>query len=330
MKLLTSLNGIFPRSQNLIEKTRRFERKKITILQLEKTFDKDYDNLKKITKDIDLVSDGLLCWQDLLRPFSVLIKGTEVNGLVRYFETNCFYRRILLPRKIKFNFKKIYPKYFRFGNTAFLPSLGMFKFFSNADYSTIVTILTETIKYLCFKKTGVADGRPYKYIILQEPYILFNFNFELKKHFTILVNKIRKECLPINLIVNTFFRAIEKQTLQFLLDQNIDGIGIDFTYNSLEEIVKVKWPQDKGIFANILNNASTKIEDKESIKQFIVNLQNRINPSYIIISGAPDFEFLPLEYAIRKINVLTQVKKDLQQAEKNGKYRINKQIVITK
>lgn len=309
MQLLTSLNGIFPRSNNLIEETRKFEHKKITALQLEKAFRKDYKNLQSITKGIDLLSDGLLCWQDLLRPFSVLVKNTEVNGLVRYFETNLFYRRILLPNNLEFDFDKIYPKYFRFGNTAFLPSIDTFKFFSNANYYQIVTVLTETIKFLCSKK--------YKYIILQEPALLFNFDLQLKPYLTKLVNDIRKNCKNIILIINTFFRKIHKNTLQFLLNQDIDGIGIDFTSNSLEDIEKVKWKQDKGIFAGILNTASTKIEDEKSVLEFTIDLENRIKPNFIIISGSPDFEFIPLEYAIKKIDILQ--KQSIKYKEGNKK-----------
>lgn len=301
MDILISLNGIFPRSQNLIDETRKFEHRSITKSELKVAFKNDYKNLQILLKEFDLISDGLLCWQDLLRPFSVLIKNTEVNGLIRYFETNCFYRRILLPDKIEFDFKKWYPEYFRFGNTAFLPSIETFKYFSNAKYELIVTILSETIKFLYSKE--------YKYIVLQAPAILFDFDYRLKLYTKKLVSNIRKNCAGIVLIINTFFKKISEEVLQFLFNEDIDGVGIDFIHNSLEEICNLPWKQDKGIFAGILNTFSTKMEDIKLVEQFIISLQNEVNPRFIIVSGSPDFEFLPFDYAVRKVEILKTIRR---------------------
>src|SRR5688572_27611901 len=42
---------------------------------------------------IDLVTDGLARWDDILTPFARTIRGFEVGGLLRWFDNNVYYRR---------------------------------------------------------------------------------------------------------------------------------------------------------------------------------------------------------------------------------------------
>ncbi len=308
MKILTSLNGIFPRSQQLIETTRQFEHKKISIKQLEKFYTSDYNNLKNITRNFDLISDGLINWSDLLRPFSQLVTNSQVNGLFRYCETNNFYRKVILPSKIDLNFKKIFPKYFRFGNTAFLPSPYLFKKYSNAKYETVVRILFETIKFL--------KSKNYIYFVLQNPKTDYEKDTEELIYLKKLVNNVRRDSNKVKIIINAFFYKIYDDIKGFL-SLDVDAIGIDFNCNSLDRLKRIRWKKDMGIFAGLLNNMTTSLENTDMVKKFIVKIQDALYPSFIIISGAPDFEFLPLEYAVLKVNLLTNIKEALQTSEQS-------------
>jgi methionine synthase II (cobalamin-independent) len=303
MKILISLNGIFPRSPSLIEKTRQFERKIIKQAELEIAYKNDYENLKTLTTDFDLISDGLLCWQDLLRPFSTLIKGCEVNGLVRYFQTNNFYRQINLPSKIQFDFERFYRNYFRFGNTAFLPSVGLFKRYSNAKYDTIVKILSSVVEFL--------EDKNYKYVVFQNPKFPFEKKDDSFPFVEKLIKDIRKRTKEIKIIWNTFFYEIYNE-IERLQSLEIDAVGIDFTANTIEKLQKKGWKKTKGIFAGILNMTTTKVESEDMINKFLLNIQNRLSPAFIIISGTPDFEFLPLDYATLKIHILKKTRKTFE------------------
>ena len=44
---------------------------------------------------LDYLSDGLLNWQDIFRPFDEAARGLEPGPLTRFLNTNTFYRRTL-------------------------------------------------------------------------------------------------------------------------------------------------------------------------------------------------------------------------------------------
>ncbi len=47
---------------------------------------------EQVEAGLDLVTDGQLMWDDMLRPFALKFKGIEVNGLIRFFDNNFYYR----------------------------------------------------------------------------------------------------------------------------------------------------------------------------------------------------------------------------------------------
>ena len=85
------IGGIYPRSDRLITATRRMskdlpqlfleEKRKVIMLQLK--------------AGLNYITDPLLEWDDMLKPYSKL-SGIKMNGLNRFYENNTFYRKPLI------------------------------------------------------------------------------------------------------------------------------------------------------------------------------------------------------------------------------------------
>ena len=81
--------GIYPRSEELIEATRKNSKNLSSFYLREK---KEYIAIQKKAK-LGYVCDPLLDWDDIYRPFSKL-KSVKLAALNRIYETNTFYRRL--------------------------------------------------------------------------------------------------------------------------------------------------------------------------------------------------------------------------------------------
>ncbi|MEO0145161.1 MAG: hypothetical protein ABIL89_04755 [candidate division WOR-3 bacterium] len=294
MEIFISLNGKYPRGEKLIQATRDFERNRISQDELLRIYEQDYEEVKKLQADFKIISDGLLNWQDLIRPFSEILNA-QVNGLKRYFETNTFYRILLFQDFEIKNLEEFYKNYFKFGNLAILPSLGIFKYFSeNYNEDAIIDVLKTITIFL--KEKG------YNYFYFQEPSLGFYRDFELLKGLKKLFKTIKKELINEKIILNTYFSDIS-EFLGEISKMEIDGIGIDFTFNDIESVIKNLKNKEIGILAGIVDNTNSIIESYEDVK-FVINKLLDIKPKFLILTGSCDFEFLPREVANLKIEFL--------------------------
>ena len=86
--------GIYPRSEELVQATRDLDRGRTTQEAVDEQVDRDLQQLVAAQQDagLDLLSDGMLRWQDLFRPFVEAADGLERGALTRFLDTNTFYR----------------------------------------------------------------------------------------------------------------------------------------------------------------------------------------------------------------------------------------------
>jgi 5-methyltetrahydropteroyltriglutamate--homocysteine methyltransferase len=90
------LGGIYPRSEQLIELTRSYDRAKTDLDSVKKRIDQDTRELIKLQDDsgFETFSDGAFAWQDQLRPIVESLDGvTTGTRYDRWFDTNTFYKK---------------------------------------------------------------------------------------------------------------------------------------------------------------------------------------------------------------------------------------------
>ena len=86
--------GIYPRSEALVQATRDLDRGRTSAEAVDEQLRNDLDELVSAQQaaGLELLSDGMLRWQDLFRPLLEGSDGLESGPLTRFLDTNSFYR----------------------------------------------------------------------------------------------------------------------------------------------------------------------------------------------------------------------------------------------
>jgi 5-methyltetrahydropteroyltriglutamate--homocysteine methyltransferase len=86
--------GIYARSEELVQATRDLDRDRATPEAVEERREADMRSFLDAQREagLDYLSDGLLNWQDIFRPFCETARGLEPGPLTRFLNTNTFFR----------------------------------------------------------------------------------------------------------------------------------------------------------------------------------------------------------------------------------------------
>jgi 5-methyltetrahydropteroyltriglutamate--homocysteine methyltransferase len=86
--------GIYPRSEALVQATRDLDRGRTTQEAVDDQVERDLAELVSAQQaaGLDLLSDGMLRWQDHFRPLLEAADGLDTGALTRFLDTNTFYR----------------------------------------------------------------------------------------------------------------------------------------------------------------------------------------------------------------------------------------------
>ncbi len=294
--------GIYPRSEELIEATRKNTENLTSLFQKET---EEYISAQKNAK-LGFVSDPLLKWDDIFRPFSNLT-SVNLSSLNRIYEMNTFYRILSFDspnfidgsNTVKSNLESSLPK----NKTVAIPEPYTFAelhtskgFKRKEDFViNLAKMLRTEIDYLV--KSG------FELIQLLAPSIAYNkeVDFSLVSDaLSILTNGLEAKT-----ILHTYFGDVSTKT-ESLLDLPVSGLGFDITTTPASSIEKHSF-SDKILTVGIINSFNTAIEKpQECIRQVDeINAQTKPKESYV--SNNFDLEYVPKEFAINKISVLGEI-----------------------
>lgn len=293
------LPGQYPRSESLVKASRLFDRKQITLSELEAEQKKDRSALLMLQSDFAYKTSGLFAWQDLMRPFEEIIEHAQAGTLIRFFETNLFWRELKCqgPWRIKESQMDLWiKKWFAETQIITLPFLYLFKNFAHeASLNDISTIL----KSVALKLSAL----PNKLICFFEPTIGYRALSSEERNLGMKLLESIKGHTKTPIFLSTAFFSI-KEEQKFLYSLPVDGLGIDFYANSSE--VLNNFPIDKTLAAGIIDTSTTAIETEKHWDSFINALPSKIeiNRLYFMPSGVA--ELLPREIMDAKVEALKE------------------------
>jgi len=294
--------GIYPRSEELIEATRK------NTENLDSLFQKETEEYISAQKNAGLgfVSDPLLKWDDIFRPFSNLSSVTP-TALNRIYEMNTFYRVLSFDGQdlvgggniVQSNLDSSLPK----NKTVAIPEPFTFaelhtsnKFKRKEDFTiNLAKMLRVEIDSLV--KSG------FEAIQLLGPSIAYNNEVDFGLVSDAL--KILTSGLEAKTILHTYFGDVSKK-IESLLDLPVSGLGFDITTTPASSIEKHSF-SDKILTVGIINSFNTAIEKpQECIKQ-VDEINAKTKPKESYVSNNFDLEYVPKEFAMNKISVLGEI-----------------------
>lgn len=301
------LPGQYPRSEALIAASRQFDRKQISLESLRNVQHQDLHDFDKLQEGFQYRSTGLFAWQDLLRPYVEIVENSQCKKLVRFYETNSFWRELSYSDQLAIVESKVddwIAKWF-FADGFYdvkaplvftLPYIYLFQKyapgFSLENSSSLLELIAK--KLINF---------PNKILCFFEPTIGWKPLSDQERQTGIALIKTLKKSSNSPIYLSTAFFPVTKES-KFLSKLPVNGIGIDFFANSVEDISS--WfPKDKTILAGILNTDSTCIETREQFDRFST-MAKQSGLNNIIYTHAGIAEQLPRAIMDKKVQALKE------------------------
>jgi len=308
--MIATVVGSYPRPKWFREYLKRIEG-----LQKDLDVDVDKEILKKAIAEvierqreagIDLMTDGQLIWHDFLATLATRIEGFVMDGLIRYFDNNLYYRRPIVrdklnrKREILWDFKlaleierNIKPVLSCFT----LAKLSKNEYYSNFDELLwdLGEIMREEIRKLNVE-----------FVQFDEPALLFANKDEIR-----VVGEIFREICRINAktILMTYFSSAER-IFPEVLDFGFDIIGLDFVEGFEVNIKLAREYGLEGINVGIVDARNTKMENLNDLKaklEIILEFAKDVH-----ISPNAGLEFLPEVKAFEKMRLVSKLKEEFE------------------
>jgi len=298
---------------NLRNALNQFDQKKISKEKLEEIYKATILRVIKEQEDagIDIITDGQIRWDDLVTPFAKNIEGCEINGLLRFFNNNVYYRKPVIKSRIAFKDYTTLEDY-KFAKATsskklkvVLPGPFTWAKLSLDEYYKNLKTLVEDFSQILRKEAQRLDEEGVEYIQFDEP-SLCNFPQEIglvKESLKIITSGLKAKS-----ILFLYFGSIKNLTPE-LFNLAVDIIGIDLVSKPENLDALLKADVKKEVILGCLDARNTKMEDEKEIFKLIEKVAKKIPPEKIYFSPSCGLEFLPHENALKKIKLLSSIAK---------------------
>lgn len=301
--------GIYPRSEELVEATRK-NASNVSLLYLKEK--KEYVALQKRAK-LGYVCDPLVDWDDIYRPFSKL-KSVKIEALNRVYETNTFYRRLSFNGPLDDTSKIIKSNL----TISLLPknrAVCIVEPYTFADVhaSTMYKKKDELAIVLAMMLRKEADAlvkSGFNLIQLLAPSIAYNkkVDFEIvKKSLAIITNGLKAKT-----ILHLYFGDVTKK-IKDLLELPVSGLGFDTMTTPLFSIKKHSF-SGKSLAIGLINSYNTKLEDKKESISEVNHIMSQTKPEETFVTTNFDLQYLPKDFAVKKILRLGEIARGAKSA----------------
>ncbi len=323
MFIQSAIEGGYPRvgdsheGQRLRRAIGELDVKKITLSRFKAVQD---DVTKEVIKEqeaagMDIVTDGMIRWGD---PFSYVagrLGGFSVNGLIRYFDTNFYYRQPEAKGKIKWT-SPVLVSDFKFAKNAAKRAVkvvmaGPYTLCThskNFSYKNGKVFVMDTAKalnkeLLALQKAGCG------YVQIDEPNIVKN-----KKDIGLFCEAFRALTSGLNgkmrVGLTTFFGDVTG-IYKDILKLPFQVLGLDFV-DGKENFKLVNKDFSKELQAGLIDARNTKMENKNELETSVLKLAKCVNPHALYVSPNCSLEFLPRDKAAAKMKLIASVVKSLR------------------
>ena len=270
---------------------------------------------EQVEAGVDLVTDGQIRWSDGQTYFAGGIKGFTIDGLLRYFDTNTYFRQPISQERLEWQgpitvndfkmaqessprpVKAVITGPFTLG---YLSQLGYY-----SDRATLVLALAQILnrEAMALQEAGATI------IQFDEPAILRH-----KQDFSLLeeASSVVTRGLRIKTAIYTCFRDVSGIHQQ-LFQLPFQVFGLDFVMGRGNyELIK-DLPPEKELSAGIMDARNTRMETVDELVESIRNISRHVSLDRLYVNPNAGLEFLPRATAQAKLTRLVEASKKAQE-----------------
>jgi 5-methyltetrahydropteroyltriglutamate--homocysteine methyltransferase len=285
------LPGIYPRSEALVQATRDLDRARTTPQAVEEQLAKDFQELVRVQEEagLDLLADGMLAWQDLFRPLVEASAGLTARPLVRFLDTNTFYRGVLVDAEPRLQRPLPAPELPSGRWLATLPSPYSFSRAAEREVSAealAANVLAPQIEV--YVEAGCA------LVVLSEPFLTREAS-----GLPALLAALAELPRPVPLALYLPF-GDAAPLLRELADAGLGGIGVDFYATSADDVPE---GLETTLLAGVVDARSSSLEDATELAEFAARLRDRVAGEVVLVPNG-DLQFVSEPVARKKVLAL--------------------------
>lgn len=264
---------------------------------------------------IDVVTDGLIRWHDPVSHLAGKLDGIRINGLLRYFDTNFYFRQPVVRGKIERSRPLM---------------INEFEWAAKRSVQPVKPVLTGpyTLTRLSLRdgEAGNSDVLLMSYaealgaeiqdlaaagarlIQVDEPGLLRHQAALPLAHEALSMVAAHKG--HVELALATYFgdAAPVYSALQAL---PFDALILDFTYSpKLPEVIETEG-STKVLGFGLLDGRNTRLEDQAAVTRQLERMLAKVKPEQNYLTTSCGLEYLPRDRAQLKLHHLTSIKKSL-------------------
>lgn len=315
--------GDSPEHQKLRRAYNQYDKKKISLVELNDILDSTVSEVidEQLSCGCDFITDGMIRSYDPVSHIAGKIKGFEINGLLRFFDTNFYFRQPVVKSDLKYD-KPLVADEFEFtknkaGDKASVVLTG--------PYSLLKMSISRSpgrpnvVSKSAFEKNLIELAEIYasefkelktrgaKLVQLEEPAILQNpdeFNL-LKSVYDMMM---KDKSTPETLVALYFGNAAP--LVDKLTELQVDGICFDFTYSPGLENRLNGFPKNVGL--GIVDGRNTKMENTSDATKFAEKIIKASSAEKVYITSSCGLEFLPRNSAHDKLKLCADIARVLR------------------
>ena len=288
----------------------RFDRGAITEEEIRRIEDEVTEEAlqEQAEAGLDLVTDGQIRWEDEQTYLARQLRGISLNGLIRWFDTNMYYRQPVIEGAIAWQ-KPITVDDYRFAaehsekpvKAVLTGPYTLARLSVDQHYGSVGALAKAFAKALNHEAKALQEAGA-TLIQFNEPAILqHKKEFE---HFAELCHSL-VDGITVETSLYLYFGDAEGIYPQ-ILDLPFQLIGLDFVMGAKNEALLQSAPFTKKLGLGIIDARNTKLESVDEIAERIRSLAAGLASDQIHVSPSAGLEFLPREVAQEKLRRLAQ------------------------
>jgi 5-methyltetrahydropteroyltriglutamate--homocysteine methyltransferase len=300
-----------PGGLHLFRAIEKHERGELSSAELEDTFRETVRRviIEQQEDGLDLITDGLVRWMDLLRPFAAGMEGVEVDGLERFFDNNAYYRKPIVKSRPSRPARGFAVEDFAFARSvatqplkAVLPGPCTFARLSEDEFFSSKAELVMVVAEMLNAEARALGALGAAYIQLDEPGLVWwPEDIEIAREATAIVFN----GVSARRAVSLYFGDCSSLVGQ-LCKFDVDLIGLDVVSGPrVLEAVRAEG-FDRELCLGCVDARNTKLESQDDLCRIFREASRFMPAEKIQVSTNCGLEFLPHDKARKKIRNMTE------------------------
>jgi 5-methyltetrahydropteroyltriglutamate--homocysteine methyltransferase len=268
---------------------------------------------EQVKAGLDLITDGQVRWHDPISHLVRKLRGCEINGLLRFFDTNFYFRQPVIRGKLlrpgpvlkrEFQFaKSVSPKPVK---PVITGPYTLARLSINRREVGFETILMEFASVVAQEVRDLARAGA-ELIQLEEPAILRNpSDF---KNFEEALKKVAGEKGRAKLALYTYFGDAAPLYEKFLT-LPVDVLGFDLIYGPKLPEVIARLGCDRGLGLGVIDGRNTRMESKGEVFLTLERVLPAVTGERVYLTPSCGLgDYLPREVAFKKLQNLAEITK---------------------